>query len=93
LILRDRADQINSWAFSETKTKSDQYIYDLLEVSLYMFGRGYFCVNSDASIGCCAPQGPAPTAEEVRKIDLLVERVRPLVRRALFNVLKADRRY
>ncbi len=71
--------------------KSDQDLYDYLENHLEMFGRGYLCVNSDASVGCCAPQGPEPTEDEARNIDLLTRRARPLVKKALFAVLRSTK--
>ena len=88
LIIRDRAEEINSWVFSDPQMKSDQDLYDYLENHLMLYGRGYLCVNSNASVGCCAPRGPEPCEEEARNIDLLTRRARPLVKKALFNVLR-----
>ena len=87
LIVRDRADEINAWVFAELRMKSDEDLYDYLQIQVELFGRGYLCVNSDGSMGCCAPEGPEPTADESREIDLLTRRARRLVWQAVFNVL------
>jgi hypothetical protein len=92
LIVLDRAAELNSWAFEEPRMKSEQDLYDYLENLLEMFGRGFLQINSDGSIGCCAPYGPQPTPTEDREIDLRIRSARPLFRPAVFRVLKKGER-
>ncbi len=88
LLVLARADELNSWAFAKARTKTDQDILRYMEQVLGMFGRGFFQINSDGGLGCCAPEGPEPTALENRAIDLRVQSCRPLFRRAFLNAVR-----
>jgi hypothetical protein len=92
LIILDRADEINSWVFAHPRMKSEQDISDYLEWHLEMFALGFLQIRSDGRIGCYEPVGPAPTPAEDREIDHRIRSVRPLIRPAVFAVLKIKRK-
>ncbi len=92
LLVLARADELNSWAFAKPQTKTDQDILRYMEQVLGMFGRGFFQINSDGGLGCCAPEGPEPTPLEDRAIDLRVQSCRPLFRRALLKGLQRSKK-
>lgn len=88
LIVLDRADEINAWAFAEPQTKTEQDICDYLETILELLGYGFLQVDDDGHFGCCTPDGPKPTDVEAREIDYKTRAARPLYRKAVLNVLK-----
>ena len=87
LILLDRAEEINSWAFAYPRMKSDQDIYDYLESHLELFALGFLQIGADGRVGCYEPVGPAPTPAEEREIDHRIRSASPLVRPAVFALL------
>ena len=94
LILLDRAEEINSWAFVHPRMKSDQDIYDYLESHLELFALGFVQIRADGGVGCYEPIGPAPTLAEERGIDHRIRSASPLVRPAVFALfnIKANAR-
>ena len=89
LILLDRAEEINSWAFAYPRMKSDQDIYDYLQSLLELFALGFLQIRDDGGMGCYEPVGPAPTPAEEREIDHRIRSASPLVRPAVFALLNA----
>jgi len=89
LILLDRAEEINSWAFAYPRMKSDQDIYDYLESHLELFALGFLQIGADGRVGCYEPVGPSPTLAEEREIDHRIRSASPLVRRVVFALLNA----
>ena len=89
LILIDRAEEINSWAFAYPRMKSDQDIYDYLESHLELFALGFLQIRADGGMGCYEPVGPAPTSAEEREIDHRIRSASSLVRPAVIALLNA----
>ena len=91
LIVLDRAEEMNAWAFAEPQMKSDQDVCDYLETLLELLGHGFFQMNEDERFGCCTPDGPKPTYAEAREIDYKTRAARPLYRQAMLNALKSKK--
>ena len=89
LILLDRAEEINSWAFAYPRMKSDQDIYDYLGSHLELFALGFLQIRANGGVGCYEPVGPAPTPAEEREIDHRIRSASPLIRPAVFALLNA----
>ena len=68
LIIRDRADEINAWVFAEPRMKSDEDLYDYLEIQVELFGRGYLCVIPMEVWVAALPRGRSRQRTKVVKL-------------------------
>ena len=88
LILVARADEINSWIFAEPQMKSDEDICDYIQTILSLFAMGFLQFRPDGDIGCYKPVGPKATPAEEGEIDHRIRSAKPLIRAAVFSLLK-----
>jgi hypothetical protein len=79
LILLDRADEINEWAFAYPRMKSEENVDDYMQLILGLFAKGFLQIRSDGGIGCYEPVGPPATPAEEREIDHRIRSARPLI--------------
>jgi len=88
LILIARPDEINSWIFADPQMKSDEDIYDYIQTILSLFAMGFLQFRPDGDIGCYKPVGPKATPAEEGEIDHRIRSAKPLIRAAVFSLLK-----
>jgi len=69
LILHDRAKDIKRWTDAFPQMKSEQDIFDYIELALSMIAKGFVAVQKDGSLGCVAPIGEVPSDAELNEID------------------------
>jgi hypothetical protein len=61
LMLLDRTADIHRWINADPQMKSEQDIFDYIELMLRMIAKGYAAIQQNGSLGCFAPCGPEPS--------------------------------
>lgn len=89
-LILGSAKDINRLVFAEPRMVCDQDIVDMMETQLSLLARGYIALSEDGGVGCTAPEGPAPTEQELAAIDSRIRSAFSLVRPAVFKALGAD---
>ena|ERR1039457_5215393 len=90
LMLLDRATEIKRWLDAYPQMKSEQDIFDYVELMLDMIARGFAGIQKNGSLGCFAPVGPEPSEAELQEIDHKIRATRPLFRNLVFRILGVD---